>query len=166
MVEPSTPDSTLTFTGERLHADDALFGIDLLRHRAAYREAIRRARAIGARRILELGSGTGYGTRELAEALGHEGQAPMQVVGLDRVAPLADARHGAARFLRGDLARVPLGPTRFDLAISFQVVEHLEDPAPWLDALADSLVPEGQALVTTPNAAFSDGENPFHVKEY
>ena len=59
-------ESDLTFTGERLHAEDALFGIDLLRHRAAYQEAIRRVQACGARWILELGSGTGYGMAEMA----------------------------------------------------------------------------------------------------
>jgi len=160
------PEDSLPFTGERLHADDALFGIDLLRHRAAYHEAIRRARMTDASRVLELGSGTGYGTAEVASALAETSGEAARVVGLDRVAPLRSARQSSARFLRGDLDDPPLFAARFDLALSFQVVEHLEDPTSWLDALADHLAPGGQALVTTPNACFSDGENPFHVKEY
>ncbi len=166
MPEPSASEDALTFTGERLHADDARFGIDLLRHHAAYREAIRRARTTGATRVLELGSGTGYGTAEVATALAETSGEAARVVGLDRVAPLPPARRSPARFLRGDLDDPPLGGARFDLALSFQVVEHLEDPTSWLDALADHLAPRGQALVTTPNARFSDRENPFHVKEY
>ncbi|HPG29082.1 MAG TPA: methyltransferase domain-containing protein, partial [Myxococcota bacterium] len=55
---------------------------------------------------------------------------------------------------------------RFDLAVSFQVVEHLADPAPFVAALADALRPGGVALVSTPNRLQSDGENPFHVHEY
>lgn len=160
-------ESKLTFTGERLHADDRLFGVDLLRHRAAYREAIRIALATGAHDILEMGSGTGYGARELAAAL-------PRVVAVDRVAPLA-TRQAAneatkeqppARFLRADLESMPLRHDAFDLVASFQVIEHLADPANYLDALARHLRPDGIALVTTPNRLNSDGENPFHVREY
>lgn len=152
-------DAELTFTGERLHADDALFGLDLLRHRAAYHETIRIAQAQGAASVLELGSGTGYGTTELAEALD-------RVVGLDRVAPLASARGAGARFVRADLAALPLAAARFDLVVSFQVIEHLEDPGVLVDAMARLVRPDGSVLVSTPNAAFSDGENPYHVREY
>jgi SAM-dependent methyltransferase len=147
------------FTGERLHANDPLFGIDLLRHRAAYREAIRRATRRGAQRVLELGSGTGYGAAELAAA-------GLRVVAVDRVAPLASARRSTAAFVRGDLGASPIRHAGFDLVVSFQVIEHLDDPAPYLDTLAGSLDDSGEALVSTPNALFSDGENPFHVHEY
>ncbi len=153
------PHDGLTFTGERLHEDDPLFGVDLLRHRAAYREAIRQAERLHAQRVLELGSGTGYGAAELAAAT-------LDVLGVDRVAPLARARASEARFLRGDLDALPLMAGRFDLVLSFQVVEHLADPSAWLDALAGSLNESGAALVSTPNATFSDGENPFHLHEY
>ncbi len=160
-------DAELTFTGERLHPGDALFGVDLLRHRAAYQEAIRIALASGAHDILEMGSGTGYGSRELAAAL-------PSLVAVDRVAPLApepgagpapESSH-TARFLRADLGSMPLSNAAFDLVVSFQVIEHLIDPANYLDALARLLRSDGVALVTTPNRANSDGENPFHVHEY
>lgn len=149
----------LTFTGERLHEGDALFGADLVRHRVAYDYAIRVARERDAQRILELGSGTGYGTAELAEAL-------PSVVAVDRVAPLAAARASRARFLRADVGAMPLAPACFDLVVSFQVIEHLDDPRPYLEAMARQLRPGGLALITTPNRLESEGENPFHVHEY
>ncbi len=152
-------DKELTFTGERLHESDALFGVDLLRHRAAYHEAIRIGREMGARSALEMGSGTGYGAAELAEAL-------PSVVAVDRVAPLASGRRSRAVFLRADLEAMPLRERVFDLIVSFQVIEHLADPRRYLEAIARHLKPDGVALVTTPNRSNSDGENPFHVREY
>lgn len=151
--------SRLLFTGERLHEGNALFGVDLVRHRAAYAHAIRTAREGAARRILDLGCGTGYGTAELAEALG-------SVFAIDRISPDKEARHPGAHFMRADASGIPLGPGSFDLVVSFQVIEHLADPSPYLETIARILGPDGQALISTPNLPQSDGENPFHVREY
>lgn len=150
---------TLTFTGERLHGENTLFGVDLVRHRAAYAFAIEQARARGARRVLEVGSGTGYGTAELAEA-------GLEVCAVDRVSPDAEARHPKVEYVRADAGRIPIVADAFDLVVSFQVIEHLEDPTPYLAAMARSTRPEGLTLISTPNLAQSDRENPFHVREY
>ena len=93
--------SRLLFTGERLHDDDPLFAVDLVRHRAAYAFAIALARGEAHAAILDLGCGTGYGARELAEAL-------PRVVAVDRIAPDAKARHPHCRFIRADAAPLPL----------------------------------------------------------
>jgi SAM-dependent methyltransferase len=151
--------SGLRFTGERLHEDDPLFAVDLARHRAAYAYGIELARSEAKERILDLGCGTGYGTHELAEAL-------PRTFAVDRIAPDAGARHPRARFIRADAARLPLRSDTFDLVVSFQVIEHLEDPAAYLESMTRLLRPEGAALITTPNVLQSDGENPFHVHEY
>lgn len=151
--------SRLLFTGERLHAEDELFAIDIVRHRAAYFYAIGVARDQASESILELGCGTGYGTAELAEAL-------PSVVAVDRIAPDAETRHPNASFMRADARSIPLRPGRFDMVVSFQVIEHIENPRPYLDTIARMLKPGGCALLTTPNIKESDGENPFHVREY
>jgi SAM-dependent methyltransferase len=147
-------------TGERLHAGDDLFGVDLARHRAAYAFAIERGRELApGGRVLDLGSGSGYGTAELARSL-------PAVCGLDRVAADARWRGSGAHYLRADLRGIPLAPSSFELIASFQVIEHLEDPTVYLEAMARLLTPTGTALITTPNLATSDGVNPFHVHEY
>lgn len=144
------------FTGERLHAGDALFAVDLARHEAAYRIASARS---GAGRVLDLGCGSGYGAAGLAAA-------GARVVALDRVPPDPESRRGAARFVRADLGAVPLAPHAFELVASFQVIEHLVDPGPYLDAIARCLAPGGTAILTTPNLLSSDRVNPYHVHEY
>jgi SAM-dependent methyltransferase len=113
------------FTGERLHEGSDLFAVDLARHHAAYEIA---RRELGPGWTLDLGCGSGYGTRSLSHP-------DLKVAGLDRV-------------------------------VSFQVVEHLEDPSEYIDAIATLLRPDGLALITTPNLLTSDGVNPFHVHEY
>jgi len=71
--------SLFRFTGERLHLGSALFTADLARHEAAYRFARSLITADPeAGRVVDLGSGSGYGTRSLAA--GHH-----PVMGLDRV---------------------------------------------------------------------------------
>jgi SAM-dependent methyltransferase len=148
--------SPVTFTGERLHDTHSLFGIDLARHRAAYGFAMELARGA---RGLDLGCGTGYGSAELAEV-------SASVVAIDRIAPDGDYRRSSLRYVRADLQGLPLAPESFDLVVSFQVIEHLADPTPYLDAIETLLRPAGTALITTPNVVQSDGENPFHVHEY
>ena len=151
--------SRLVFTGERLHQESPLFAVDIVRHRAAYAYAIAMAKAEAHRRVLDLGCGTGYGTSELAEAL-------PQAFAVDRISPDPAARHPRAAFIRADAAHLPLRPETFDMVVSFQVIEHLEDPEPYLDAIARLLGPGGVALITTPNILESDRENPFHVHEF
>jgi len=144
------------FTGERLHAGDPLFALDLARHQAAYEIA---KRHLAGGRVLDLGCGSGYG----AAALAARG---ARVVALDRVPPDAASRRSGARFVRADLEALPFAPRAFELVASFQVIEHLTDPGPYLDAIARCLAPGGTAILTTPNVLRSDGVNPYHVHEY
>jgi SAM-dependent methyltransferase len=144
------------FTGERLHEGDALFGVDLARHRAAYEFARPLLRGL---RAVELGCGSGYGTASLAGT-------PERLLGVDRVAPDPAHRADGVRYLRADLRHLPLQERSFDVALSFQVIEHLDDPGLLVRALARCLRPDGVALVSTPNVLLSDGVNPYHVREY
>jgi SAM-dependent methyltransferase len=144
------------FTGERLHTDDPRFGLDIARHIAAYEYA---RGCIGGGHVLDLGSGSGYGTARLADTTSLR-------VGVDRVAPERASRRPGTCFVCADLSALPFAAGRFDAVLSFQVIEHLENPADHLDAVARLMRPNGIALLTTPNALMSDGANPYHVHEY
>jgi SAM-dependent methyltransferase len=149
-------ETQVTFTGERLHKGSTLFGVDLARHRAPYVYARGLA---GSGRVLDLGCGSGYGTAELADSL-------PRIVGLDRIPPDAASRRQNIDWVRADLRANPLVSESFDLILSFQVIEHLEDPSVYLESIARLLAPGGTALITTPNLLTSDKINPFHVHEY
>lgn len=135
-------------------------------HVRAYDEAVSRAEG---RDVLDLGCNSGYGTLRLAVVA-------RSVVGVDVNAAAIDAarqRQGAERatFRVIDGVALPFPDGAFDLVASFQVIEHIDDPGPYLAELARVLRPDGVALLTTPNAAIrlDPGMAPwnrFHVREY
>ena len=137
-----------------------------LMHVKAYDEAA--ARAAG-RDVLDVGCNTGYGTVRLV-------QEARSVTGVD-VSPAAVAaartREGgeSVRFEVIDGLGLPFPDHSFDLVTSFQVVEHVADPGPYLREIRRVLRPGGIAILTTPNAAIrlDPGMTPwnrFHVREY
>lgn len=149
------------FTGERLLAGDPLFAGDLSRHIAAYRLAQARVRG---RRVLDAGCGDGYGTDLLA-------QAAATAVGVDRAAATVAVATGRYRrpnlvYRVCELTRLTDLGERFDVVCSFQVIEHLAEPRPFLDQVRGVLEPGGCLMVTTPNRLTSVVPNPYHVHEY
>jgi SAM-dependent methyltransferase len=148
-----------TFTGERLPGEGGDFAVDLERHLAAYRFAAARA---GARSVLDAGCGEGYGAALLADVA-------RRVVGVDRPEAIAAAgRHArpGLEFRTLDLERPQTLGERFELVVSFQVIEHLPDPVGFLRGLAACVAPGGELIVTTPNRLMSVSENPYHLREW
>lgn len=156
-----TTTSTDTFTGERLPGGgDAEFGVDMERHLAAYRWAAEQA---AGRSVLDAGCGEGYGASMLAERA-------ARVLGADRQEAISIAsaryRHPRLAFRAIDLMQLPSLNERFDLVVSFQVIEHLPDPAGFLRALKACTAPGGTLVVTTPNRLMTISENPYHLREW
>jgi 2-polyprenyl-3-methyl-5-hydroxy-6-metoxy-1,4-benzoquinol methylase len=121
---------------------------------AVLREEIRAL--LPAEALLDAGCGDG---RFLA-ALPTLGLVPARVVGVDIAdSILTTARTATAtvgidpELVRGNLERLPLGDSEFDLVVSIQVVEHLLDPAAGVRELGRVLRPGGRLLLTTDNRA-------------
>ncbi len=172
MSEPTVPPdapSGLVLTGER-----TLPGIPeetywYERHVVAY--ALVAARAPGCT-VLDAGCGEGYGLRMLADA----GAERVVGVDLDETvvahvrATYADA-DPAIEVHAAELMTLPLGDDEVDLAVSFQVIEHLHDIPGYLRSLRRVTRPGGEVVIATPNRlTFTPGSdvpvNPFHTREF
>ena len=156
----------IEFTGERVVPGQV--GEDLWnQHVARYTFAARFAKG---RRALDAGCGSGYGSARLAmEAL--------RVVAVDISAEAIDyARQHYAmpnlRFLRASCTQLPLAEASLDLAVAFEVIEHLQDWPAFLEEMRRVTAPDGLFIVSTPNQAYygaSRGHaepNPHHVHEF
>ena len=145
----------LPLTGERTVPGVSSENYWFQRHVCAYRFA--RLRAHG--RIVDAGSGEGYGTALLRGATGLE---------LDEAAvEHAASKYPGRSFIRADVSALPLRATSVDAIVAFQLIEHLANPGAFISGAARSLRPGGLLIVSTPNrATFPAGQNPFHTHEY
>jgi SAM-dependent methyltransferase len=165
-VRASGPVETvlLPLTGERTVPGIPEENYWFRRHEVAYEFALP---LFAGERVLEVGCGEGYGTALLATAA-------VQVIGLDYDALTvahASARYPQARFVRGNLAALPLASRSVDAVATLQVIEHVWNHREFVGECLRVLRPGGTVLVTTPNRlTFSPGletpVNPFHTKEF
>jgi SAM-dependent methyltransferase len=126
---------------------------------ALHEYAYRTAGDIRADHVLDVGFGDGHGSQFFSAG---------QYLGVEvdeRVVDAAVAKY-PARFEWFNGVDLPEGP--FDLAVCFQVIEHIHDPVPLLREIRRVA---RTALFTTPNRAhrLHDGERPWnrhHVREY
>jgi SAM-dependent methyltransferase len=154
---------TLPLTGERTVPDVPDENYWFRRHEIAYRFALAHVRG----RVLEVGCGEGYGTALLASVA-------ERIVGVDY--DTATVAHAAAtypqvRFVRGNLAALPVATHAVDTLATLQVIEHVWNHPEFVGECRRVLRPGGLLLVTTPNRlTFSPGldepVNPFHTKEF
>lgn len=155
---------TLPLTGERTVPGVPEENYWFRRHEAAYEFA---GPYVSGRDVLEVGCGEGYGTALLARSA-------RTVTGLDYDALTvthAASRYPDARFLRGNLAALPVRDAAVDVLATLQVIEHVWDHPQFVRECRRVLRPDGLLLVTTPNRlTFSPGRdeplNPFHTKEF
>ena len=118
--------------------------------------------------ILDVASGEGYGSAMLAESA-------AGVVGVD-VSPDA-VQHARNRyghlpnleFVTASCDSLPLADASFDLAVSFETIEHIETQQAFIAELARVLRPDGVLILSSPNKRiYSDAHdyhNEFHVRE-
>jgi SAM-dependent methyltransferase len=160
---PGPPDD-LPLTGERTVPGIAAENYWFQRHLAAYEFA---APLLAGRSVLEIGCGEGYGTALLARSA-------TRIVGIDYdalTAAHAAATYPQARFVRANLAALPVPGESVDAVATLQVIEHVWNHGEFVRECLRVLRPGGRLLVTTPNRlTFSPGldqpVNPFHTHEF
>jgi arsenite methyltransferase len=119
---------------------------DILRRRRLVYEALD---ARPSDRILDVGCGPGFYSRELLDQVGPEGS----VTGIDQSPQmLAVARRrsegfGNTRFEEGDATGLPVESGRFDRAVSVQVLEYVADVPKALAEMHRALRPGGRVVI-------------------
>jgi SAM-dependent methyltransferase len=151
---------------ERLHATKASRPTDgiYLEHYFRYRFA---KEYVAGRDVLDCACGTGYGTFALAEkardVLGVDNSSEaLAVTGTQWTSSNIRYRLLDVRDLAG-LHR------SFDVIVSFETIEHLEDPSHFLSAVENRLKPNGVFIVSTPNRdayRLDAVSNRFHLNEF
>jgi SAM-dependent methyltransferase len=138
-----------------------------LRHLFAYEFA--KSQIPRQARVVEVGCGDGYGADILSRHID-------RMVGLDvndRVVQRATKRYASENcsFRAYDGVRIPFPDGSFDAALSFQVIEHVEDDSRYVAEIRRVLASSGVLYLTTPNrllrvAAGKKPWNQYHLREY
>ena len=126
------------------------------RSKLAYVEAAKRVQG----RVLEIGTGTGYGVDIIA---------PMcsRFVTMDKTrSEELGAMPANVEFKEGVVPPLPFADESFDCVVSFQVIEHIERDKEFVREVRRVLKKGGKFIVSTPNRPMSLTRNPWHVREY
>ncbi len=129
-------------------------------HIARYRYAYDYLKATDS--ILDIACGVGYGSALLARKA-------LSVTGIDissTAINFAQNHYTAANlnFHKQDWMQGFL-ESDYSCIIAFEFLEHISDQKQFIASVSNSLAAEGQFFVSTPNAALSTGDNPYHVHE-
>lgn len=121
--------------------------------------------------VLEAGSGEGYGTYKLSLS-----PKIKNIIGLD--VDKEAILHASKKYTRNNCVfqlydgnKIPFPNAYFDAAISFQVIEHIENDQNYISEIYRVLKDSGILILTTPNRIYrlKPGQKPwnrFHVREY
>jgi 2-polyprenyl-3-methyl-5-hydroxy-6-metoxy-1,4-benzoquinol methylase len=109
--------------------------------------------------IIELGSGEGYGLKMLAPLAEH-------YLAVDKFDSDFSGQSNVEfrKQLLPSLAGI--ADNTFDFAVTFQVIEHIQDDKTFISEIHRVLKPGGKLLLTTPNRSMSLTRNPWHIREY
>ena len=140
-----------------------------LMHVATYNFSIK---YISGKDVLDMGCGTGYGTALIADKC-------ASICGVDisdEAVTYATDKYRADNLSYKTIRKVedaplPFSDGSFDVVLSFQVIEHILDPATYLEEICRVLKPGGIFIVATPDRdtrlfPHQRPWNKFHVHEY
>jgi len=117
------------------------------------------------REVLDAGCGVGYGSAYLAETA-------RRVVGVDidgDAIGYARQRYAApnVEFVQADVCAMPFDDAAFDVACSFEAIEHVPDPERLVAELRRVVRADGVCVLSTPRVeeTTTASANPFHAVE-
>jgi 2-polyprenyl-3-methyl-5-hydroxy-6-metoxy-1,4-benzoquinol methylase len=101
-------------------------------------------------RLLDVGCGLGYFVERALDVGWNAYGCDTSAAWVER----ARQRVGASRALLGSLEEALPPYSRFDLITTWDVLEHVHDPIPFLREIARRLAPGGRLFIRTPNEAW------------
>jgi 2-polyprenyl-3-methyl-5-hydroxy-6-metoxy-1,4-benzoquinol methylase len=148
--------------GERLVPDLHHDAVSFAEHMVRYLFV---SRLVKGKVVLDVASGVGYGS-ELMKAAG-----ARRVTALDYSAEAT--RYGKGRYagegieyVTGDAQELPFRDGSMDVIASFETIEHLPNPARFLEEVRRTLRLGGVLVLSTPNRGVFVEGNPYHLHEF
>ena len=146
-------------TAERSSQSDPSENVIFQRHLIAYKGAAKLIEGT----VLELGSGEGYGIKELAPYA-------EKYIAVDKyVTKISDEIQDKDKVQFVQLEFPPLhqiDDQSVDCVVTFQVIEHIYEDEKFLEEIFRVLKKGGKLILTTPNKLMSLTRNPWHIREY
>jgi 2-polyprenyl-3-methyl-5-hydroxy-6-metoxy-1,4-benzoquinol methylase len=113
--------------------------------------------------VLEVGCGEGRG---ISEVIGNANS----FTAVDKIEPVIQQlrkKYPQGKFISMNIPPLAeLKSNTYDVVLSFQVIEHIQNDKLFLQEIHRVLKPGGTALLTTPNRKMSLSRNPWHIREY
>ena len=151
----------MEFTGERMmpshNRGNLIYGEHLVRYSFA-------AQFVKGKKVLDIATGVGYGAKLLRQ------EGAVYVCGVD-ISPesIEYAKNKYAgegvEYIVGSAQDIPAEADSFDVVVSFETIEHIENHRKFLREVKRVLRDDGVFIVSTPNKKVSMGDNDFHVTE-
>jgi len=151
----------MKFTGERMIPEFNKEDLIYAEHMARYFFA---GQFVAAKNVLDVASGSGYGARYLSN------KGAAKVVGVDNsreAVKYSQEKYQTSgiEFILADAAKLPFEDDIFDIVVSFETIEHLDDQEKFLREIKRVLKKDGLLIISTPNVLVFPKGNTFHKKE-
>jgi len=151
----------MEFTGERMipehNSGDIIYSEHLLRYSFA-------KQFVKGKTVLDVACGSGYGSQMLGKA------GAGSVTGVDiseKAVAYANQKYKEKNtsFVVADGTKLPFDNNQFDVVVSFETIEHLEDHVAFVEQINRVLKQDGLLIISSPNKDVYPEGNEFHFKE-
>ncbi len=151
----------MEFTGERMipeyNKEDIIYSEHLLRYSFC-------KQFVKGKKVLDVACGSGYGTRILAD------NQAKNVIGVDISGTAVDYANKKysnlnTEFIVADGTALPFSDGLFDVVVSFETIEHLENHKAFVSQISRVLNETGILVISSPNKDVYPEGNEFHYQE-
>jgi len=152
----------MEFTGERMipeyNMEDIIFSEHLVRYKFA-------CQFVANKKVIDVACGSGYGTNIIAKARAKE------VTGVDiskEAIEYANQNYKEknSEYIEADATQLPLENNSFEVAVSFETIEHLEKHQDFLNEITRVIKKDGLLVISSPNKAIYPEGNEYHYREF